>query len=92
MKDKKIISLLLIIIGISLYFMPNYVVEAETYNGEYSIDYLLRNYSIVTLGQKERKMNFDGYSNLKKGDFLFTSFNDANIEGALLINGDFKSG
>ena len=39
MKDKKIISLLLIIIGISLYFMPSYVVKAETYNGEYSINY-----------------------------------------------------
>ena len=72
MKDKKIFSLLLIVIGITLYFMPSYVVKAETYNGEYSIDYLLRNYTIVTLGQKDGIEFTDYYGNtFKKGDVFY---------------------
>ena len=29
---------------------------AETFEGEYLIDYLLRNYNVVTLGQKDTDM------------------------------------
>ncbi len=50
MKNKKLFNLLFIFISITIYLIPNNVVKAETYDGEYSIDYLLRNYSIVTLG------------------------------------------
>ena len=72
MKDKKIFSLLLIVIGITLYFMPSYVVKAETHNWEYSIDYLLRNYTIVTLGQKNGIEFTDYYGKtFKKGDVFY---------------------
>ena len=87
---KKIISFLLMIFA---FLTIN--VKAETFDGEYSIDYLLRNYSVVTLGQKDINLpNIDSslgygyhFQNMNKGDLS----NSTNIEGAILINGNYTS-
>ena len=107
MKKKIILFLLILCMGL----IPK-VTLAETYDGEYSIDYLLRNYSLVTLGNQEiiryPYINYGDYSynnsgtySYNIGDFRFInsynnygySNNPSNInhqiEGAVLINGDF---
>ena len=109
MKKKIILFLLILCMGL----IPK-VTLAETYDGEYSIDYLLRNYSLVTLGNQEiiryPYINYGDYSynnsgtySYNIGDFRFInsynnygySNNPSNInhqiEGAVLINGDFFS-
>ena len=81
MKKRLFVCLLIII---SLLITKN--VNAETYEGEYSIDYLLRNYNLVTLGGKELNVP-NNYSNL-----VGTSgkaINSTNVDGAVLINGDY---
>lgn len=40
--------LFIAILIISLLLIPYHSVKAETYNGEHSIEYLLKNYSVVT--------------------------------------------
>ena len=44
-KKKRLLFLLIIFVG-----LISKLTLAETFEGEYSIDYLLKNYSIVTLG------------------------------------------
>ena len=94
--NKRLVYFMFIFIGITFYFIPN-VVKAETFDGEYSIEYLLKNYSVVTLGQKNtdiiRKIKTVlHYRNkdmeLNKGDLR----NFTNVKGAILVNGDYMSG
>ena len=79
---KKLFLCLLIIVSILIIKS----VYAETYNGEYSIEYLLRNYNVVTLGEKEYNIptNYMYYM-LERGNIS----NLTNIDGAVLINGDY---
>ena len=78
---KKRLSFLLILL---LFLTIN--VQAETYDGEYSIDYLLKNYSVVTLGQKGLAENGNTFIN---GNLYYTNEqNNANINGAVLVSGD----
>ena len=79
--NKRLVYFMFIFIGITFYFIPN-VVKAETFDGEYSIEYLLKNYSIVTLNGN---LNFIDYTN--------SNGNDASdlIEGSILINGNVTS-
>ena len=65
---KKKISFILIVLA---FLTIN--VQAESYDGEYSIDYLLRNYNIVTLGHNDSGQLYGPQS----------------IEGAILVNGDY---
>ena len=53
---KKSIKIIILIGIIITGLITTKNVYAETYNGEYSIDYLLRNYNVVTLGQKDTDM------------------------------------
>ena len=81
MKKKLFVCLLIIV---SLLITKN--VNAETYNGEYSIDYLLRNYNLVTLGGKE--LNVPNYYSYLVGT-SGKAINSTNVDGAVLINGDY---
>ena len=67
-------------------------VQAETYDGEYSIDFLLRNYNVVTLGHKYNLTPFYNYndyygSDMSNGNIMGVK----NIEGAVLVAGDYKA-
>ena len=68
MRKKTLILIAILCIGL----LPRKTL-AETYDGEYSIDYLIRNYSIVTLGQNDNRhltaFKNNNY-NTKKGDIL----------------------
>ena len=68
---------------------------AETYDGEYSIDYLLRNYSLVTLGNQNINqyptLNYYSNSANNIGDMSFENMNNTQIEGAVLINGNLNN-
>ena len=68
---------LFILILTSFFTMKN--AYAETYNGEYSIEYLLRNYNVVTFAQNDYGVNQGSINNIKS------------IEGAILIEGDYTS-
>ena len=90
-KKKRLLFLLIIFVGL----IPKLTL-AETFEGEYSIDYLLRNYSAVTLGIKDSKISKDYLKiwyyddndiNIKTGDIK----NVTNIDGAILVNGDYTS-
>ena len=84
-KKKRLLFLLIIFVGL----IPKLTL-AETYDGEYSIEYLLRNYNAVALGNKKY--------NLPPKIFMKSNINDMNqkgsisnfksIEGAILVNGD----
>ena len=79
---KRIIKILFVIcIGL----LPK-ITLAETYDGEYSIDYLLRNYNVVTLGHKKNNLPFS-LDNIDKGDIQAIY----NIDGAVLVAGNFKA-
>ena len=62
-------------------------VYAETYDGEYSVEYLLKNYSVVTLGIKDNNIPGSDDDFFKKGNIGDIT----NIEGAILINGNYSS-
>ncbi len=79
---------LLLAVAIGLLLKNN--VHAEESNEKYSIDSLLRNYNVVTLGHQEN--NIPEYYNLfmqstKKGDLNGVM----DISGAILVSGDFIS-
>ena len=85
MKKKLILCLLLII---SLIITKN--VYAETYDGEYSIEYLLRNYNLVTLGGEDLDLPNSAMPNYPPPKYTNGRVrNVTDIEGAILINGDF---
>ncbi|MBQ1551231.1 MAG: choice-of-anchor A family protein [Bacilli bacterium] len=84
MKKKLFVCLLIIV---SLLITKN--VYAETYDGEYNIEYLLKNYSVVTLGQKEN-MTYNWDNRFNKGDLGITNYYysyTVNIEGATMVSG-----
>ena len=62
-------------------------VYAETYDGEYSVEYLLKNYSVVTLGIKDNNIPGSDDDFFKKGNIGDIT----NIDGAILINGNYSS-
>ena len=77
-------------------------VYAESFDGEYSIDYLLRNYNVVTLGIKDipnapYKSGYSGSGFSGSGVTQYTTFNKGeinsltDIEGAVLVNGNYTS-
>ena len=77
---KKVYLLFLSIL--SLFLIQN--VYAETFDGEYSVEYLLRNYNLVTLGHKQ----LDSKSNLLQFGNTPGSVRLFHITGPALINGD----
>ena len=73
MKKLFIKVILIIILFISLLIIPDNVL-AESFDGEYSIDYLLKNYSLVTLGQNSSLLNhYYDFSAEDIGDIRFTT-------------------
>ena len=91
MKKLFIKVILIIILFISLLIIPDNVL-AESFDGEYSIDYLLKNYSLVTLGQNSSLLNhYYDFSAEDIGDIRFTTNSSVShyIEGPILVNGDF---
>ena len=94
MRKKALILITILCIGL----LPR-ITLAETYDGEYSLEYLLRNYGIVTLGQKDLKIetNNPTIGNINKGDVTFNKYEQESIpktdtvEGAVLINGNISS-
>ena len=83
MKKRLFLCLLIII---SLIITKS--VYAETYDGEYNVEYLLKNYNVVTLGVRDNSNDvlYDPVND-KKGRVL----NITSIDGAILINGDYTS-
>ena len=92
MKRKRLITLLLIIGLIVGNILATNNVQAEDSNGNYSIEYLLKNYNVVTLGQKTNN-NIDYYNNNE----IFMIAGKGNIEdvpsieGAILVQGNYTS-
>ena len=88
MKRKSLLFLLMVLcIGL----LPR-ITNAETYDGEYSIDYLLRNYNVVTFGHKHNLTPFYNYNDyygsaMSNGNIMGIN----NIEGAVLVAGDYMS-
>lgn len=92
MKSKKLISLLLIIGLIVGNILTTNSVQAEDSNEKYSIEYLLKNYNAVTLGQKTNNFidyfkNDNYYQIAGKGNIT----NVTNIDGAVLVQGNYTS-
>ena len=59
----------------------------EKYNGEYSIDYLLRNYNVVTFG-----MNDNLHLDPIRDNLIDVKGNaDTSIEGPIIINGNYQN-
>ena len=85
---KKVYLLFLSIL--SLFLIQN--VYAETYDGEYSIEYLLKNYNVVTLGEKAtyEGNGTDNYGNTyRQGDLYYNEgYSNATINGAVLVSGN----
>ena len=77
-----------IILGLIIFVMVIFPlpIQAEevntTYQGEYTLDYLLRNYNVVTFEQNDNP-TYDFINNMKKNGI------NLNIEGPVLINGDY---
>ena len=94
MRKKSLILITILCIGL----LPR-ITLAETYDGEYSLEYLLRNYGIVTLGQKDIKTETidPSFRNINKGDvtlnkYLYDSIPKTDtVEDAVLINGNISS-
>ena len=63
-------------------------VYAETYDGEYSVEYLLKNYSVVTLGQNNTTNNWYYGNIIKKGDFYTERYSGIEVNGSVLISGN----
>lgn len=75
----------------ALLFIPLTTIAEDierTYTGEYSLDYLLRNYNVVTFGQKEN-LHLD-YVTEDNITFQKGMLNIA-AEGPVMINGNYKS-
>ena len=91
MKRKRLITLLLIIGLIVGNILATNNVTAKDSNENYSIEYLLRNYNAVTLGQKTNNnidfFNNDNYMIAGKGNIEDVT----NIEGAILVQGNYTS-
>ena len=92
MKSKILISLLLIIGLIVGNILTTNSVQAEDSNEKYSIEYLLKNYNAVTLGQKTNNFidyfkNDNYYQTAGKGNIT----NVTNIDGAVLVQGNYTS-
>ena len=91
MKRKRLITPLLIIGLIVGNILTTNNVQAEDSNEKYSIEYLLRNYNAVTLGQKTNNnidyFNNNNFSIAEKGNIEDVS----NIEGAVLVQGNYTS-
>ena len=60
-----------------------------TYKGDYSIEYLTKNYNLVTFGQKDNNLPNNLKSTIIGTKGSLSNF--SNIEGPILINGDFTS-
>lgn len=84
MKRKIII---LFMVAVSFVMAKN--VYAEQFNGEYSIDYLLRNYNAVTFNNK--KYNIPSLYKVVNYYSAGSVYEIQNIEGAVLISGDYDS-
>ena len=83
---KRILYLLLLFMLAPTVFAQN--VEG-TYKGDYSIEYLIKNYNVVTFGQKDNNLS-DYLKSLVKASK--GSIKDVtNIEGPILVNGDYTS-
>ena len=89
---KKLFLFILIIIS----FLTIKNVYAETYDGEHSIEYLLKNYSVVTLGQKEIYLGtgpgYNGYT-FNKGDlyYKYDSYNNIIVDQPVLVSGNVQT-
>lgn len=77
---KKILFLMFLII-----FPFSVFADEAKYNGDYSLDYLLRNYNVITFNQLENPQN-----ELVE-EFYFTDINTS-IQGPVLINGNYDGG
>ena len=83
MKRKIII---LFMVAVSFVMAKN--VYAEQFNGEYSIDYLLRNYNAVTFNNKSYNVPTVYYytmNNYSEGSVYDIQY----VEGAVLISGNY---
>ena len=80
-------KILVLIIILCMGLLPR-ITLAETYDGEYSTEYLLKNYSLVTLGINDNYVTPEN----NKGNLYLVPEKGGNIEGAILINGNFTHG
>lgn len=84
---RKIVIFLLFILSFFVYtdvFADDY--PDDIYDGNYSIDELLKNYNIVTFGKKEIDSSTYSSHNILKGDVYV-----GHIVGRFLINGNLKT-
>ncbi len=78
---------------ISIFIIPGFVVNAETYDGEYSIEYLLKKYNAVTLGNKKYNLPDKVFfkQNVAELNRRGSITHIDSIDGAVLVNGDCTS-
>ena len=85
MKKKVLLVLFIMVIGI---FVINTSYAEEKYDDDYTIEYLLKNYNVVTLGTKDRYQYTILNDNLNSKSGSVNNVFD--IGGPVLIRGDFK--
>lgn len=88
MKKLKISSIIVMILVLLIPLTIKAEEVNEKYNGEYSIDYLLRNYNVVTFGMNEN-VHFNGVAynfNIEPGSI------NVLVEGPTIINGNYIIG
>ena len=77
----------IIVFSVLLFVISITGVKAETYDGEYSTEYLLRNYNLVTLGYNYDGSDIDGIGNIDFYEVDYYNGHDRRIEGDVLVNG-----
>jgi len=90
MKKKVLSMIVLLVLAVTTYFLPINTVKAEINNGDYSIEYLLKNYSVITMGKKTVRYPTTSYYSFSQ-DLKNGGINNSSVEGAVLVKGDYTS-
>ena len=92
-----LLSLLITVISISNVYAYDYFPD-DIYEGDYSLEEMLKNYSVITFGKKEVDSQFQQWTGISKGDVkLFHINSQFLINGRLTNNNpdirvDFRNG
>ena len=86
---KSLTIIVVFMLAVVAYFVPVNIVKAENNSGDYSIEYLIKNYGVITFGKQNNDLslfNTYNYPSFVKGDLY-----DLNVEGAVLVNGNYNA-
>jgi len=86
---KSFMLVIVFLLAVAAYFIPINLVKAEVNNGNYSLEYLLKNYGVITFGKQNNDLSLIRNGNIPI--FNKGSIYDLNVEGAVLVNGNYTA-